>query len=280
MIMGICQVVTELAVEESAAITASEFRTLNYSLDHAIALAVAAYQKDREQSIAEDETKRLGFFAHELRNRLAAATMAFEAIRRGKVAAGGSTSAVLERNLSAMRDLISRSLSQVRIESGRFHMENFRLSEFMEDAEVDAMLNANNRGLQFKVSPVARDIMISGDRQILAGAVSNLLQNAFKFTEPPGQVEMRAHITADRIIIEVEDECGGLPPGRVESLFLPYEQHGRDRGGLGLGLAITKKSVELHHGELRVRDLPGKGCIFTIDLPRPAGSFRDKLGGG
>jgi signal transduction histidine kinase len=74
----------------------------------------------------------------------------------------------------------------------------------------------------------------------------------------------------------VEDECGGLPPGKVEDLFRPFEQRGTDRSGMGLGLTICRKAAHANHGEILVRDLPGKGCIFTLDLPkssRPSGAL-------
>ena len=78
---------------------------------------------------------------------------------------------------------------------------------------------------------------------------------------------LRAHTREGRVLIEVEDECGGLPPGKAEELFRPFEQRSSDRSGLGLGLAISMQSVEANGGELSVRDLPGKGCVFTISLP-------------
>jgi signal transduction histidine kinase len=70
------------------------------------------------------------------------------------------------------------------------------------------------------------------------------------------------------VLIEIEDECGGLSPGEVEHLFRMFEQRGTDRTGLGLGLAISRQGVEDSDGTIRVRDLPGKGCVFTVDLPR------------
>ena len=70
-----------------------------------------------------------------------------------------------------------------------------------------------------------------------------------------------------RVLIEVEDECGGLPPGRAEDLFRSFEQRSADRSGLGLGLAIARESVETNGGVIRARSLPSKGCIFTVDLP-------------
>lgn len=68
---------------------------------------------------------------------------------------------------------------------------------------------------------------------------------------------------------DVEDECGGLPAGNPEDLFRPYTQRGTNREGLGLGLGITRKGIEAYDGEVGVRNVPGKGCVFTITLPRP-----------
>ncbi len=73
---------------------------------------------------------------------------------------------------------------------------------------------------------------------------------------------------ADRILIDVEDHCGGLPAGAAERMFLPFAQVGADTSGLGLGLSISRRSVEANDGILSVRNVPGSGCVFTIDLPR------------
>jgi signal transduction histidine kinase len=103
---------------------------------------------------------------------------------------------------------------------------------------------------------------------MIASAVSNLLQNAFKFSRPDGTVTLSARAADDRILIDVEDECGGLPDGKAEELFRPFEQKGSNRTGLGLGLSISRRAVEANDGNITVRNMPGKGCIFTIDLPR------------
>ncbi len=80
-------------------------------------------------------------------------------------------------------------------------------------------------------------------------------------------MQLRAVCSANRVLIEVEDQCGGLPPGKPESLLRPFHQQGADRTGLGLGLSICMKAAHAISGELRIRDLPGKGCVFSIDLP-------------
>jgi signal transduction histidine kinase len=112
--------------------------------------------------------------------------------------------------------------------------------------------------------------MVHADRQLLASAVGNLLQNAFKFSRPQGHVQVNTYGTAERVRIEIEDECGGLPPGKAEELFLPFKQRNDDRTGMGLGLAISRRAVEENGGLLSVRDAPGKGCVFVLDLPRIA----------
>jgi signal transduction histidine kinase len=115
---------------------------------------------------------------------------------------------------------------------------------------------------------VQEGLEVTGDRPLLAAAVINLLQNAFKFSHAHGQVTLKTTATAERVRFEIEDSCGGLPPGKAEELFHPFTQRSANRRGLGLGLSISRRGVEASGGEVRVRNLPGKGCIFTIDLPR------------
>lgn len=78
---------------------------------------------------------------------------------------------------------------------------------------------------------------------------------------------MRGKLDGEKIIVEVEDECGGLP-NDGKDLFKPFVQKNNDRTGLGLGLAIAQKGAELNHGTIEARSLPGKGCIFKITLPK------------
>lgn len=118
------------------------------------------------------------------------------------------------------------------------------------------------------VSAVDPLLAIDADRDLLLSAVGNLLQNAFKFTHAHSEVTLNAYAVADRILIDVEDHCGGLPSGDAEKMFLPFTQSGDDKSGLGLGLSISRRSVEANDGILSVRNVPGTGCVFTIDLPR------------
>jgi signal transduction histidine kinase len=264
----VCQAVTELAIELAIPISADEFKTLNRCLDEAIAQAVTEYARQRDLSHPRGAARH-GFFVHEQRNLVHNAILAFEVLKTGTVGIGGSTGKVLGRNLIALRDLIDRSLVEVRLEAGLHHRERVVLGPFVEEARLAATIEAEARGVQLSVSPVEPGVAIDVDRQLIAAALANLLQNAFKFSRANGQVVMRTDTTAaGRVLIEVEDECGGLPPGRAEDLFSPFAQRSTDRSGLGLGLAIAREGVEVNGGEIRARNLPGRGCVFTIDLPR------------
>jgi signal transduction histidine kinase len=265
----VCQAVTQLAMELEAPISADEFKTLNRCLDDAIAQAVTEFARQRDITVADIGLERQGFFVHELRNLLGSALMAFEMLKTGSVGIGGSTGAVLERNLLALRDLIDRSVGEVRDEAGLPRRGHVLLSELLAEVEQAAAIEAAARNLKFTVSPAESGLAIDVDRQPIVAALANLLQNAFKFSRPNGNVLLSTDTVTSvgRALIEVADECGGLAQEASDALFVPFEQGGEDRSGLGLGLAIARKGVRANGGEIRARSLPGKGCIFTIDLP-------------
>jgi signal transduction histidine kinase len=264
---NICQAITELAVESGDNISSQDFRTLNLCLDVAIADAVSEYAKHREQTIAGKGIEQLGFLAHELRNLLATAVLAFDAIRSGTIGIGGSTGKVLEKCLDSMGDLVTRSLAEVRIDAGIPHKERVSIADLVEEIEIGASMQAKRRNIRLAIEPVARSLSVEGDAQILASILTNLVQNAFKFTHENGQVNLRTRVEAGQVLIAVEDQCGGLPPGKAEDLFVPYEQRGTDRSGLGLGLAISLKGARSMGGNIEVTNVPGTGCIFTLSLP-------------
>jgi signal transduction histidine kinase len=265
----ICQVVTQLAIELGARIDAEEFRIFNECLDNAIAEAVTEFGRQRERSIAEEETQRLGFLAHELRDSLHTASLCYEILKSGTVAIGGSTGAVLGRSLATLRALVDRTLAQVRLDAGVEHRERVEIPRLLEEVEAAGLILARDRGLSLSIERGNPEVAVTADRQLLGSAIANLVQNAFKFTREKGHVHVSSCATADRVLIEVEDECGGLlHPGQIEQLFQDFHQDGKDKSGLGLGLAISKRAVETLGGSVRARNIADKGCVFTIDLPR------------
>jgi signal transduction histidine kinase len=263
----ICQAVTELATELDAPITAGEFHTLNLCLDKGIAEAVTEYVRLRDESRAAGEVERSGVLAHELRNRVSAAQMGFQAIRSGRAPANGSVAAIVTRSLRGLASLINRSLVEIRVDSGITRSLRVEVSDLLQDVSVEGQLEANLHGVSFSVAPMGHGAQVSADREVLAGALANLLQNAFKFTRSGGLVTLEARVVGTRVEIDVADECGGLPPGKIGELFEAFRQHGSNRTGLGLGLFISRKGIDACGGAIRVKDRPGTGCVFTIDLP-------------
>jgi signal transduction histidine kinase len=268
----VCQAVTGLAFNTGASIEVDEFRTFNRCLDKAVAGAVTEYAYRQAAVAAEDGfealNSRLGSLAHELRNYLHIATYAAKAIKAGSVGMSGATGAVLDRSLIGMRNLIDRSLAEVRVTAGLPpRLKTVRLADFLSEVAASSSLDPLARECRFTMTPTNQDIEVDVDPEMLAAAVGNLLQNAFKFTKRRSDVRLHAQVAGDRVLIKVEDHCGGLPSGIPEKLMLPFVQGGQDRSGLGLGLDICRRSVEANNGILRVRDVPGSGCVFTIDLP-------------
>src|SRR5688572_7156000 len=271
----LCQAITDLAFEREAPFEVDEFRTLNRCLDNAIADSVTefTYQRDLllEDAGVHALNDRLGFLAHELRSLIQTATLAVTAIKAGNVGLAGATGAVLDRSLIGLRNLVDRSLADVRVTAGMPPRHQLlSLAQFIGEVKISASLEAQARGCGLAVCAVDPSLAVEADRDLLFSAVGNLLQNAFKFTEQNSEVSLNVHPTADRIRIEVEDNCGGLPAGYAEKMFLPVTHGSKEKSALGLGLSICRRSVEAIGGVLSVRDRPGSGCVFTIELPRHA----------
>jgi len=265
---AMCQSITEYATINNANISPQEFNILNGCLDVAIASAVSEFQFRSIQASEEREVAHLGFLAHELRNSLSSATVAHEMIKAGLVGTGGSTAAVLESNLSRMRHLIDRSLSEVRTRADAdAFIEKFRLSDLFDQIVLTAKVDADKKQQQV-FCHVDWQIEVEGDRQFILSAVANLLQNAIKYTKTGGKIWLRGKCADQRICIEVEDECGGIDTAKLGSLFKPYVQANEDRSGLGLGLTISQRAIHLSKGIITVQNSPGHGCTFIIDIPQ------------
>ena len=111
---------------------------------------------------------------------------------------------------------------------------------------------------------------IEADPERIRQVITNLLTNSLKFTPAGGEITLRGNADEKSITIEVQDNGRGLTEGELERLFQPYYRKERDRdhlSGLGLGLALCKTLVELHHGEIWARSKPGEGSTFGFWLP-------------
>jgi signal transduction histidine kinase len=267
---AVCQSIMEFVQTKSFEITAAEFQSLNLSLDLAIAEAVTEFEKMKSRQAVKAEAERLGVLIHEMGNALTAATLAHQMIQKGRVGGAGMTSNVLSRSHDRMWGLIRSAEAEVHLRGGgAVKFSRIRLTDITDEIRTAADLAANLKEvrLEFDVDPA---VEFTADPQLLFSALSNLVNNAVKFTPRNGSVKVSARISGERVLIEVEDECGGLPDGKIEELFKPYVQKGSDKSGMGLGLPLSLRAVESNRGTLTARNKPGKGCVFTIDLPRTA----------
>jgi len=275
---SVCEVVTKLAGELGYEIRTSDFQIFNGALDVAIAEAATAHERAHDEVTNLGEAERIGGLAHELRNTLAAAALSFEVIKKGTVGVSGPTANTLDRSLKRMKALVDRSLAEVRLDTDSVAVpERVLLEEVLDQIQATMRREIEDRGLRLTLT-VEDKLEVHADRQFLMSALSNIVQNALKYSRPGGLVSVRARIVKERVLFEVEDECGGMPPGKLEELSRPFVRAATKRPGVGLGLSIVKRAVKALGGELRIQDKPGNGCIFTVDLPRtppPESAARD-----
>jgi signal transduction histidine kinase len=166
-----------------------------------------------------------------------------------------------------LRDLVDSAISEVRPAATTQRRDRVPLTVFVDEVAVAANLHAEYREIRLRVEAVDPLLVIDVEPHLRASALMNLLHNAFKYTRANGHVSLRTRTAGGRVFIEVEDECGGLDESR-SNLFRPFgDRRASDRSGLGLGLSISRKAVTANGGEIHAVNLPGKGCIFTIELP-------------
>jgi signal transduction histidine kinase len=259
------EAVTKVGQELGTSISNRELEILNRMLDMATSAAVTEYQRQRVNAAADEGLEHIGALAHELRNALSSAVMAFSVIKQGVVGKRGDT---LDRSLKRMGDLLDRAMAEVRLRKDAVPiMEPLRVARVLDEiaAMVYSDTAARRQSLDIEVDP---DLEIVTDRQFFTSAVSNLVQNGLKYTPNQGHIHVRARGVDHRLVIEVEDECGGLPASVVNALFVPFARGTTRSPGTGLGLSIVARAAKTLGGDVYARNLPGKGCVFTLEFPR------------
>jgi PAS domain S-box-containing protein len=215
----------------------------------------------------------LATLAHELRNPLAPIRTGLELIRvlRGDAAACEEPLQIMERQFDHLVHLVDDLLDVSRVSRGKIQLrkEQIALAEIIGAAVEmsDSGLSQDKRRLI--VSVPHEPLAVEGDRVRLVQVVANLLNNAAKFTEAGGQIDVRVTPQGERVEIQVQDDGRGIPRDRLDSIFEMFSQaepgHG---GGLGIGLSLVRGLIEMHGGSVRADSKgPGHGATFTISLP-------------
>ncbi|HKQ68468.1 MAG TPA: HAMP domain-containing sensor histidine kinase, partial [Polyangiaceae bacterium] len=260
--------IIEVADHDGVVIGVKEHLVLIEAIVGGIADAVTQYSRQRDAELHRQANEHFAFVAHELRNPLSSAQLALGALQRNGRLAPDAMSRVLGRGLDRMRDLIESTLSlAISTEGTEIRRQDVHLFALVSDAVLESEAAAHDKTVVVKVSP-DDGLRVEADDRLLRSALTNLIGNAVKFTHRDGVVHVHWSATDDRVIIDVDDGCGGLPAGAAEKMFAPFVQVGQDRSGFGLGLAIARQAVVAHGGNLRVRNHPGEGCTLSIELPR------------
>lgn len=262
---AISQALAKTGEKYELTISAEEYRILNRCLDAGVATSIENFWQ--EDKVRENQliTERFGFVAHELRNALGNATLAFKLLRSGNLDLNGRTADVVARNLARMDALVVQSLARVQLDVGVTpELTPVHVASVLRNVEASAI---PDRGISL-VLELDEHVFIAADEMLLASAVSNLVNNAIKFSPPGATVWLRGYTEQGRALIEVEDHGGGLKHENPAEIFKPYvKRKAGNSKGTGLGLAIAMSAVKAMNGDLGVVDEPGHGCLFTMAFP-------------
>ena len=248
-------------------------------------LRVARQELERALEDARLANRRkdefLAMLGHELRNPLAPIVTGLHLMRlREPTSPSDRERRIVERQVAHLVGLVDDLLDLSRVTRGKVQLrpERVELSTVVARALEMAGPLLEERGHALHVGVERVGLEVHGDPMRLAQVFANLLTNAAKYTEPNGHLSVVAETDPDEIRVRVRDDGVGIAPSVLPNVFDPFVQQpqsmDRNRGGLGIGLAIVRGLVELHGGRVGVTSELGQGSEFTVALPR-TGQVRD-----
>jgi len=239
--------------------------------------AVCGVSTDITDVVEADRRKDefIATLAHELRNPLAPIRNGLEILKRipDLPQQAGKVRDMMDRQLAHLVRLVDDLLDVSRITRDKLEMrvEPITLQEIVDDAIEASRPGMDSAQHQLVVDLPMRPVHIEGDLTRLAQVVSNLLNNAAKYTATGGRIEIAAHTDGGQVVMEVRDNDAGIPAETLPHVFDLFAQGGMKKhaqGGLGIGLWLVKKLVQLHRGTIEAKsDGPGRGSTFTLRLP-------------
>lgn len=229
--------------------------------------------EQRLRTINQRRAEFLAVLGHELRNPLAPLLYLATTLECSPTSTPESIEAaqVIKRQVFQLTRLVDDLLEVSRIEQGKIELRraHIHLEQAVKDA-VESVLPGIERRRQHFESKIAPDLLLDADPIRLTQVITNLLNNASKFTQEGGLIGVNAFKEGSTVRIVVSDNGPGIEPDIVETMFEPFTQGritlDRAQGGLGVGLSIVKKLVELHGGTVHVATSP-RGTAFTVSLP-------------
>ena len=265
----------QLADKREGAFTVED-EALAVQLANLVAIAIEnarLYEELRGNDQRKDEF--LAMLAHELRNPLAAISNAAQLLIRAGFAERGEWSlAIITRQLKHLTRLIDDLLDASRISQGKIELRRVvvDVAPILESASVTVKTLVDERKHTLNLAIDRDGLWVDGDPTRLEQVIVNLLNNAAKYSEDAGQIELDARVEGHQVVIRVTDQGFGIPPDKLPRMFELFAQGdrslARSEGGLGIGLTLVKKLVELHGGTITARsEGTDQGSEFTVRLP-------------
>ena len=240
-------------------------------------------EHEKERALAElQEVDRrkdefLAMLSHELRNPMAPILSAVEVLRLAPVEADVTTTArgVIERQVLHMKRLLDDLLDVSRVSQGKISLNREVIdlgSTLLQAVEVSRPLLAEKQQ-RLSLNGVAAAIRVDADSARLVQIFGNLLNNAAKYSEPGGAIEVNLSVEGDEAVIKVRDHGVGMAPELLEHAFDLFVQDVRSldraQGGMGIGLTMVRSLIKLHGGSVQAfSEGPGHGCEIVVRLPR------------
>ena len=262
----VARVILDSAAEHGVAPTPGELDLLFSSIGDGAAIAAREYVRRRDEDVSAREAAQAGFLAHEVRNSLASARFAFDLLRRRVPDDAAPLAQLVDGSLRQAMQRIDDALVGARLRGGVVSRVPVQVGLLLEEIERELRLQAREKQLTVETD-TDRDIVMRGDPRLIRSALTNLLQNAVKFSRPGGTVTARVRHEAGLVTITVDDACGGIAADKLDRIFAPFVQGGGDGSGFGLGLAIAREAAQAHGGSLVVENVAERGCRFTLTLP-------------
>jgi signal transduction histidine kinase len=234
-----------------------------------------------ERKMAEQQNKAkddfLAMLGHELRNPLGAITSAASILGAGNASADQISYAkgVIQRQSQHLKRIVDDLLDLSRIMSGKILLDkrNFEFSKVA--AACIETLKITGRAKQYTLNVHMESVWMNGDPARVEQIVTNLLDNAFKYTPPGGTIGIEVRAEGEDVVFEVADSGVGISADLLPHIFDVFVQGDnsldRTQGGLGIGLALVRQLVMLHEGTVQAgSEGEGRGSVFTVRMPRSA----------
>lgn len=249
------------------------------SLMQAKTFAEEAKQREQQARSAAESASRakdefLALLGHELRNPLSPILTALELLRMRGTKGIERECGIIERQAQHLVRLVNDLLDVTRITRGKIelHKEPTELGSVVAKAIETASPLLSKQQHHLQVTVPEHGLLLDADPGRLVQVVSNIVQNAAKYTEPGGHIQVAAEREGDTAVLRVRDTGNGIPADllpRIFDLFVQGSQSlARTQGGLGVGLSIARSLITLHGGTIEARsEGPGRGSEFTVRLP-------------